>query len=548
MRHKKSLLVTTLVVLALVILAVAGCGGTTTTTGAESSTTGSGTTTSGTTPPAAGGTFTIAIQPQYKSFDPAHASEIDGLMVTYAAYDTLVRSENGKVVPWVATSWESPDNGKTFIFKLRDDVVFNSGNPLTAEDVKFSFMRLKNVKGNPSSLADPLESVEVVDDHTVKTVLSSVDVSWLSRLTVPTFAISDSKVIKEHGGTDAADAAQTDQAQAWLDQNSAGSGPYTLVEYVNKQQSVLVRNDKYWGETKPQFDKIVLKQIDDVNTQKLLLQKGEVDLAINLTADQARELKSDPNVKLTFSPTLDFFYIVGNRNPDVGGPASDPKVMQAIRYALDYEGLRAVCGEGSVTPYSVIPIGMLGAKPANLIKQDLDKAKALMAEAGYADGFTADLEVPALTISSIDLTLAAQKIQEDLTKIGITTELKPLEVGVFLERYRTGQLGMAVSMWGPDYPDPQSQMAFLPGQRAGGNYGWKEGADPELEQLRVEAASTLDETKRVEILEKIQDRLAETGPYVVFAQPSRYYGTTPNVGELKVNPVFMLDLTSLTKS
>lgn len=548
LRSKPLLSSIILVVLATIVVLAAGCGGTTTTAGQETTTTGAATTAPPTTAAPAGGTFTIAIQPQYKAFDPAHAAEIDGLMVNFATYDTLVRSDNGKIIPWIATSWESPDNGKTYIFKLRKDVVFNSGNPLTAEDVRFSFMRLKNVKGNPSSQIDPLESIEVIDDYTVKMTLSDVDVSWLSRLTVPVCAITDSKVVKEHGGTDEPGADQTDKAQAWLDQNSAGSGPYTLVEYVNKQQAVLVRNEKYWGPNKPQFDKIVLKQIDDVNTQKLLLEKGEVDLAINLTSDQARELKNNPNVKLTFSPTLDFFYIVGNRDPAVGGPAANPKVIQAIRFALDYDGLRAVCGEGAITPYSVIPVGMLGAKPANLIKQDLEKAKALMAEAGYPDGFSADLEIPALTISSVDFTLAAQKIQEDLAKIGIKLEIKPLEVGVFLERYRGGKLGMAVSMWGPDYPDPQSQMAFLPGQRAAKNYGWKEGADPELEQLRVEAATTLDEAKRIAILEKIQERLAEVGPYVVFAQPSRYYGTTPKVGELKVDPVYMLDLAALTKS
>lgn len=538
-----------LVLLIMVVAAVAGCGGTATTTtaGGETTTTAaSGGETTTTEAPAAGGTFTIAIQPQYKSFDPARAGEIDGMMVNFATYDTLVRAENGQIKPWVAESWTTEADNKTYIFKLRDDVTFNSGAKLTAEDVVFSVLRLKNVKGSPSFHTDPIESIEAVDDTTLKIVLKEVDAGFLARICMPTFAITEAKVVKEHGGTDAEDADQTDQAQAWLDTNSAGSGPYTLTEYVNKQQAVLTANKDYWGPDKPVFDKIVLKQIDDVNTQKLLLQKGEVDFAINLTAEQAKELKADANVALHFSPTLDFFHIVQNRS--IEGPASKPEVWQAVRFALDYEGIRELCGEGTKTPYSVIPEGMLGAEPVNTAKQDVEKAKQIMADAGLADGFTVDLEYPALTISGIEFALIAQKVQQDLAAIGITVDLKGQEIGLFLDRMRSAKMPVAISMWGPDYPDPQSQMAFLPGGPPAKNYGgWQAGADPELEALGAEQAKELDVTKRVALLKQIQDILVERGPYVVWAQPTRYYGSTPSVSGVKPDPVFMLDLNALRK-
>ena len=148
-----------LVLLIMVVAAVAGCGGTATTTtaGGETTTTAaSGGETTTTEAPAAGGTFTIAIQPQYKSFDRARAGEIDGMMVNFATYDTLVRAENGQIKPWVAESWTTEADNKTYIFKLRDDVTFNSGAKLTAEDVVFSVLRLKNVKGSPPSIPTPL--------------------------------------------------------------------------------------------------------------------------------------------------------------------------------------------------------------------------------------------------------------------------------------------------------------------------------------------------------------------------------------------------------
>ena len=536
-----------------VLLMAAGCGGSTTTTAAPATTVTTGGSTPATsaptttTAPAAAGTFTIAIQPQYTSFDPAHASEIDGMMVNYATYDTLVRAENGVIKPWVASSWETQDGGKTYIFHLRNDVKFNSGATLTADDVVFSFMRLKNVKGNPSYQLDPIASAEAVDATTLKITLTDVDASFLARIAVPTCAISEAKVVKEHGGTMAADASTTDTAQAWLDTNSAGSGPYTLIEYVNKQQAVLQANKNYWGPDKPKFDKIVLKQIDDVNTQKLLLQKGEVDLAINLTAEQAKELKTDASVKLSLASTLDFFHLVQNRSID--GPASKPEVWQAVRYALDYEGLRTLCGEGTKTPYSVIPEGMLGAEPVNTATQDVAKAKDILSKAGLADGFTVDLEYPTLTIDGVDFALIAQKIQEDLSKVGIKLNLKGDEIGLFLDRMRSSKMPVAISMWGPDYPDPQSQMAFLPGGPAALHYaGWKAGADPALEALGVQAAKELDVTKRVAILKQIQDTLVNEGPYVVWGQPTRYYGSTPKVDNVKTDPVFMIDLNALTKS
>ncbi len=544
---RASLLIALLTLLALAVTACGDDGATTTTGGETGTTSGTVEATTTTAPAATGGTFTIAIQPQYTSFDPARASEIDGMMVNYATYDTLVRAENGVIKPWVAESWEAQEGGKVYVFKLRDDVTFNSGNVLTAEDVAFSFTRFKNVKGNPSFQLEPVESVVAVDPTTVKITLKSVDASILSRLAVSTCAITEAKVVREHGGTDAADADQTDTAQAWLDSNSAGSGPYTLTEYVNKQQAILTANPNYWGADKPKFDKIVLKQIDDVNTQKLLLQKGEVDFAINLTADQAKELANDASVQLVYASTLDIFHIVQNRS--IEGPASKPEVWQAVRYALDYEGLRQLCGEGTKSPYSVIPEGMLGAKPVNTATQDIAKAKEIMATAGLADGFTVDLEFPALSIDGVDFSLIAQKMQEDLGKIGIKLNLKPEEIGLFLDRMRSSKMPVAISMWGPDYPDPQSQMAFLPGGPPAKNYaGWQAGADPALEALGQQAAQELDVDKRVEILGQIQDKLVNEGPYVVYAQPTRYYGSTPQVGGVKTDPVFMLDLNALTKA
>src|SRR5438105_10667482 len=175
----------------------------------------------------------IAIdQSDVKTLDPAREFEFAAAFVDLNVYDTLVTQKGPDdlttYVPVLAKEWKISPDGKEYTFTLRDDVKFASGNPVTAEDVKFSLLRLKNIKGNPGWMMDPLKEVQVIDKTTVKTVLTDSFADWLAVLAGPNSGIVDSKLVTQNGGSAAEGADQSDKAEEWLNQNSAGSGPFMI--------------------------------------------------------------------------------------------------------------------------------------------------------------------------------------------------------------------------------------------------------------------------------------------------------------------------------
>src|SRR5438132_12593520 len=182
-------------------------------------------------PAAANQNLIIAIdQSDVRTLDPAREFEFAAAFIDLNVYDTLITQKGPddltSYVPVLAKEWKISADGKEYTFTLRDDVKFASGNPLTADDVKFSLLRLKNIKGNPGWMMDPLKDVQVMDKSTVKTTLSDPFGDWLAVLAGPNSGIVDSKLVMQHGGSAAEGADQSDKAEEWLNQNSAGSGPF----------------------------------------------------------------------------------------------------------------------------------------------------------------------------------------------------------------------------------------------------------------------------------------------------------------------------------
>ncbi len=203
----------------------------------------------------------------YVTNDVHKTYEYTSNILDTAAYDTLVTVDAPdftKIQPRLATSWTVSPDGTTYTFKLRPGVKFTSGNPLTANDVRFSLRRLKNLKDNPSFFMDPVKDIQVVDDLTVRIVLAGPDASFLAALAAVPCGIADSKVVMAKGGTDADDAKDKDKATEWLNNQSEGSGPYKLVSFTKNVEAVLERNAGYWGK-KPYFAKVIVKHVPERN-------------------------------------------------------------------------------------------------------------------------------------------------------------------------------------------------------------------------------------------------------------------------------------------
>jgi peptide/nickel transport system substrate-binding protein len=453
------------------------------------------------------------------------------------------------ILPSLATSWSVSDDGLTYTFNLRDDVTFANGDPLTAGDVVFSFNRLKHVQGNPSFLADPIDQVEAVDNLTVAITLVEPRSSFLTELAHTAFSVANDDEVKAAGGTDAEDAAASDGAQEFFDQNSAGTGPYSLQSWTPQEETVMVRNPDYWGE-QPYFDRVIVVNIPEAATQKIALKAGDIDLAVDLTADQVTQLEDDPNLSIYRGQDSWIHFLLMNRDPEIGGPVSDPAVALAIRYALDYDGYTDLW-TGSITPGSNMWPGLPGGfGPDRAFKRDLDRARELLAEAGYPDGFEIELSYPDITYGGINLNSNAQKVQADLAEIGIAVELRPGELQVSLEEYRNGEQRFAYWPWSPQIFDPVDFLTFLPGGMvAGDRTNWSEDmVDQEILDLITQARVESNPAVRDDVFEQLQTYAQESGAYAPFNLPAIQIVFQSDIEGYVWHPMWTVDVTLLSRS
>jgi peptide/nickel transport system substrate-binding protein len=466
-------------------------------------------------------TFTIGIAENSASLDPARGYEQQTSIVHKAIYNTLVTfpADNvSKIVGDLATGWTISDDGLTYTFTLKEGVKFASGNVMTADDVVFSYNRLINIKGNPSSAAGTIASVTAKDAKTVVIKLKAPDPAILAKMVFGAFSVVDAKTVKAQGGTDAADADKTDKAEAWLNANSAGTGAYMLTKWDKNNEMVLVPNPN--AATKPAFDQIIFKDMPKAATQKAALEAGDVDLALDLSADQIDALSKNPDLTVYQGISPIVFFLLMNHDKAIGGAMSNLMVQKAVRLAIDYKGLVKLAGASAATPGSLIPLGFAGAYTTDqAIKQDVEAAKKLIADSGEKD-IKVDLSYPDFTYQGINIGTLAQKVQSDLKAIGITVNLKGGEVQVALAGYRDGKDAFSLWFWGPDFIDALNYAEFLPGMKVGKRAGWTDAnSDAKSKELRDAVLKETDATKRAAIFADIQKYWQESGPFAPLVQP-----------------------------
>jgi peptide/nickel transport system substrate-binding protein len=490
-----------------------------------------------------------------KSLDPARGFEQIGGMVHKATYDTLVtldENDVGKIVPDLAQSWDVSPDAKTFTFHLRPGVKFQtSGNALTSADVKWSWDRAIGIKGNPSFLFDGITSVETPDPLTVRVNKSDADPAFIAKGSFPAFAPLDSKTVQAHGGTSGPDANTTDTAEQWLNQNSAGTGPFIMTKYTQDSEVDVQKFAGYWnGDAK--FDRVIYRNIPEAATQKLTLQAGDIDIATEVSPDAVADLRSNPQLKVIQGVGADIFFLLMNENPALtAGAMSNPVVQNAVRYALDYDGINALVGGPAATPPSILPLGFLGAySPDHAFKRDVAMATSLLTQAGYPNGFNVDLQYPTnFSRSGVSFDIVAQKIQSDLADAGINVTLKPGEINTELANYRAGTEGLGFWLWGPDYFDSNDYLAFLPEGIVGKRAGWTNAnSDVAIQQLRDQINVETDSAKRAQLWQQAQDYLMQNGPFASVVQPGIYIATRSNIGNYVYNPQWRVNPYVLTKS
>jgi len=491
----------------------------------------------------AGKTLVIDNSFVLKTADPGRMFEPTGELVDYAAYDTLLTFKGANVtqpVPDLATSYTSANGGRTFTFMLNPKARFSDGTPVTAQDVVFSFRRLVNLKGNPSFLLQG-ETISAPSDHTVVLTSAQPNPALPFILPNPALGILNAKVVQAHGGTDAANASTADSAENYLNNHSAGSGPYVISQFSLTSQVVLKANPKYWG-PKPAYSTIVLRNTP-ASVQRLDVLRGGPQISTDLSPNQASGI-SGAQVLRTASANV--FFLFTNESPAVSKVAANKDFQQAVRYGIDYGGLVSLAGSGAIQTPGIIPSMFLGSLPAaSEVHYDLAKAKAALKASGIANpsvslAYPSDIQVNGLSFGDL-----ASRIQFDLGRVGIKVTLAPASVEVALQTYRAGQEQMGLWYWGPDFPDPSDYLNFLPGHLVGLRANWKPAADPSLTALGNRAAASLVSSQRVQLYHQIQVDMNASGPFMPLIQPASVIVASSSVRNVQPNPIWLVDIRGL---
>jgi peptide/nickel transport system substrate-binding protein len=459
------------------------------------------------------------------TLDPAEVFEFSGAEYAANVYDRLVIYPPDDVADLrghVAESWEIADDGKTYTFKVRDGITFHSGNPLTAEDAAWSLQRVIKLDKTPSFILSQFgftpenvdDRIRVVDDRTFTVELDKpyAPTFFLYCLTATVGSVVDKQLVMEHEQ-------DGDLGHGWLRTASAGSGPFKLRSWKANESLIIDGNPDYWGGA-PGFELVVSRHVAEPATQMLLLEKGDIDIARNLEADQLERLRGNPDINVKEVPKGAIYYLGLNQKNEY---LARPEVREALKYLVDYDGIASTIVKGSaVVHQSFLPRGFLGAIDDQPYTLDVEKARELLEQAGLEDGFAVTMD----TRNASPLPEIAQVLQANWAEAGIDLEILPGDNKQTLTKYRARTHDIYIGRWGPDYQDPHTNadsFASNPdnSDAAGltGKLAWRNAWDiPEMTAKTEAAVLERDPAKRAKMYEEIQREHQRTSPFVIMFQ------------------------------
>jgi len=457
------------------------------------------------------------------SFDPAQSYEFSDTEVDANVYRKLVSpdlTDLSKIDPDLAASYEVSADGKTFTFHLVQDAIFPSGKPMTAADAEFSLRRVVTLNLTPGFILtqfgftkDNVASlIRATDPHTL--VMELPKPAATSFVLYCLSANVGGIVEKE---TALAHQEKGDLGNHWLTSHSAGNGPYQLTAWAASDHVTLEANPH--AATAPLTKEIFIRHVKDPATQLLMVQHGDADIARDMTPDLLKAAAGDAQLYRLTTPSTDQMYVAGNEGY---APFAKAGVRQALKWAIDYDGIQK-----NIVPATYIvnqgfePTMILGGTTATPFHKDPAKAKSLLAQAGYADGFTATLD----HFSDHPYTDIAAAIQADLGAIGIKVSLLPGTRSQVFTKMRARQHQLILSEWYPDYFDPNSNaQAFCANPDDSNNSPLKIIAwrchfhNPTLTAEVLAAAQELDTAKRVALYHTMQQQFWDDSPIAFMLQ------------------------------
>lgn len=457
-------------------------------------------------------TLVVGVSSDIHLLDPAVSSDNYDWRQIYPSYDRLVKYKviNGEgsteVEPMAAESWSVSPDGLVWTIKIRKGIAFDDGTPLDAKAVKFSFERVLKIGKGPADNIGAIKSVEVLDDYTAKITLKSAFGPFLQTLATDAACIVNPNIMEhEKDG---------DLAQAWMAQNTDGSGPFKIVEWSRGERCVMAAKPNYWG-AKPKLKRVIIRFMRESSDQRMALESGDIDIAEGILIDQIPALEKNPDVAVRRYPSQLVEYVYLNcQKPKL----NNKLVRQALNYAVDYNGIIEYVLQGNgVQMRGPVPKGMWGHNPSVFqFKRDVEKAKALLKEAGHGNGLDLKLIYSERRPSWEQI---ATILQSNFSDIGVNLKLELMANPTLRDKIDRGDFELCLGAWSPDYADPSMFMNFWFDSKNGGLPGNRSFYKNEtVDGLIRKALALSDQKERTDLYNKAQDIIMEDAPYIFLYQ------------------------------
>src|SRR5881628_1875760 len=489
------------------------------------------------------GTLVVGLVAEPVNLDPAQVTDLNSNRVGRRIVETLVTfpDESTQVVPGLAESWSVSRDGLKYTFKLRRGVSFHDGTPLDAEAVKFSIER-QIVAEHPFNKLGKypfanyffgnVKAVEAVDPQTVEFVLKEPRASFLAVMTAGAASIASPTAVKKLG----VDYPLT----------PVGTGPFKFVSWDRGQSVVLEKNPAYWKHP-VKVDRVIYRPIVEDQARLTELLTGALDLIVGTPPDFVTQLENNPKITLLKQVGAHVWYLGINNQKK---PFDDKRVRQALNYAVNKEAIvrDVLKGTGSMSAGPVLP-GTWGAdaglKP---YPYDPERAKKLLADAGYPGGFTTSMWVPESGSGMQSPVAMATVMQSNLKAVGVNVNLQTMEWGAFLAKLRSKEQELFALSWMAGSEDPDMVMYPL----LHGSQWTPNGPNRALyrnerfDELLTQARQTTDQAKRGQLYREAQTILVEDAPWVFVDHEVQIAATSKRVQGLKLHPSFDLRVETIS--
>ena len=477
------------------------------------------------------------------SLDSVDSQDGNSLTVSANITERLISFEGSTtdLAPGLATSWSANDDSTVWTLELREGVTFHDGTPFDAEAVEFNFERWNDpehpyalrdegknyvpwgwVFGGTKGQGSVLDDVRVVDEDTVEFVMTDSVGLLPSMLAAIYFQIDSPTAVREAGaeyGTPGV--------------GSVGTGPFAFVEWVEGDSLTLQRNDDYWGDV-AEVEEVVFRGIVDPTARLAELLAGTIDIAVNLSTDDLATVETDPSLEPALADAeLNVGYLGMHQANE---PFDDLRVRQAVAHAIDRESIvDAFYGDLGSVSTDFLPPTLWGHADLEGYDYDPERARELLAEAGYPDGFETELwYMPVSRPYYPSPQPIAEAMASYLADVGIQAELLTEDWTTYLSDYREGVFPMWMLGWNADYADPDNFLYTFFGPTAPDQWGWD---DPETRELLVQARQVPEQEARAELYDQILQRVHDALPALPVAHNSSVHATTAAVEGFQPSPL-----------